>query len=248
MNTEDNTFTYYDHTNSKLGETLAELGRVRITDMQLDDKGNLWMTLFGAERPLVVKTNDGKWYSFKMQDGSNILAEMDIDHNGKIWIKVIGKGIIVFDNNGTIEDPTDDEYISLTNQNTNLPSNSITYINTDLDGNVWVGTEKGPLVFECAGDVMSGNCSGTKKKTVLEGIAEYVLNDVNIICIEFDGANRKWIGTTSGLYVLNAAGDEQISRFTTENSPLFDNNITSLAYNGCFGRNAHRNTERDVEL
>ena len=235
MNTEDNTFAFYNHNNSKLGETLAELGRVRITDMQMDDDGNLWMTLFGAARPLVVKTADGKWYSFTMHDGSNILGEMDIDNYGQIWIRVLSKGIIVFDNKGTIEDPTDDEYISLSSQNTNLPSNSITYINTDLDGNVWVGTEKGPLVFECAGDVLSGNCSGTKKKTVLEGIAEYVLNDVNITCIEFDGANRKWIGTTSGLYVLNSGGDEEISRFTSDNSPLFDNNITSLAYNDSSG-------------
>lgn len=71
-----------------------------------------------------------------------------------------------------------------------------------------------------------------QRKTVLEGIADYVLNEVNINCIEFDGANRKWIGTTSGLYVLNPEGDEEIKRFTTENSPLFDNNITALAFNG----------------
>ncbi|MBK7094428.1 MAG: hypothetical protein IPH57_04955 [Saprospiraceae bacterium] len=233
MNTENNSFIFYNHTNSKLGETQGDSpGRVRITDMQFDDRGNLWMTLFGAERPLVVKTADGKWYSFKMQDGSTILAELDIDNDGQIWIKVISKGIIVFDNNGTIEDPTDDKFITLNNQNTNLPSNNINFINTDLDGNVWIGTDKGPLVFECSSEVISGDCSGTKKKTVLEGIADYVLNEVNINCIEFDGANRKWIGTTSGLYVLNPEGDEEIKRFTTENSPLFDNNITALAFNG----------------
>ena len=236
MNKENNTFIFYNHTNSKLGETQGDSpGRVRITDMQFDAGGNLWMTLFGAEKPLVVKTADGKWYSYKMQDGSTILAEMDIDADGQIWIKVISKGIIVFDNNSTIEDPTDDKFITLTNQNTNLPSNNINFINTDLDGNVWVGTDKGPLVFECGSDVLSGECTGTKKKTVLEGIAEYVLNEVNINCIEFDGANRKWIGTTTGLYVLNAEGDEEISRFTTDNSPLFDNNITALAYNGSSG-------------
>lgn len=232
MDAEAKTFLFYNHTNSKLGVTQGdEPGKVRITDMQFDQKGNLWMSLFGAEKPLVVKTSDGKWFSFKMHDGSTILGELDIDHEGMIWVKVISKGIIVFDNKNTIEDPTDDKFILLTNQNTNLPSNNINYINTDLDGNIWVGTDKGPLAFECGSQVIEGKCSGTKKKTVLGGIAEYVLNDVNITCIEFDGANRKWIGTTSGLYVLNADGDEQIARYTSSDSPLFDNNITSLAYN-----------------
>jgi ligand-binding sensor domain-containing protein len=203
--------------------------------MQIDADGNLWMALFGAERPLVLKTKDGRWFSYKMQDGSTLLAELDIDHDGQIWVKAIGKGIIVYNNAGTIEDPTDDKYYTLTNQNTNLPSNNINFIKTDLDGNVWVGTDKGPLVFECAGQAIKGECSGTKKKTVLGGIAEYVLNDVNINCIEVDGANRKWIGTSSGLYVLNANGDEEIERFTSDNSPLFENNITSLAYNDMSG-------------
>ncbi|MEZ4907945.1 MAG: hypothetical protein R2771_09995 [Saprospiraceae bacterium] len=36
----------------------------------------------------------------------------------------------------------------------------------------------------------------------------------------------------SGLYVLNANGDEEIEHFDFDNSPLFSNIITALAYNG----------------
>lgn len=236
MNLSDNSMKLYDYTNSKLEVTPGDApGSVRINDMQMDSEGNLWMTLFGTDKPLVVKTSNGLWYSFAMQDGLKYIAELDIDQNNRIWLKTFGKGIMVFDYNETIENPTDDKFIILNTNNTNLQSNNINYINTDLDNNVWVGTEKGPLVFECAESVMNGECSGTKKKTVLGGIAEYVLNEVNINCIEFDGANRKWIGTGSGVYVLNSEGDEEIARYTFENSPLFDNYIVSLAYNGQTG-------------
>jgi hypothetical protein len=47
--------------------------------------------------------------------------------------------------------------------------------------------------------------------------------------IAVDGANRKWFGTTSGLFVTSADGREEIAKFNTDNSPLSSNNITALA-------------------
>jgi streptogramin lyase len=233
MEVQDNSFRFYNHKNSKLAETQGDSpGRVRITNMKMDRGGNLWMTLFGVDKPLVVLTADGTWHSFSMPAGSTILGEMLIDQNDRIWVNVIGNGIAVFDHNKTIQDPTDDKVIQLTSQNTNMESNKIFSINADLNGNVWVGTQKGPIVFECSGDIMSGNCRGTRKRTVINGVVEYVLTDVPVNCMEFDGANRKWMGTSSGLYVLNPTGDEQLMYFNFENSPLFSNNITALAYNG----------------
>lgn len=46
-----------------------------------------------------------------------------------------------------------------------------------------------------------------------------------------DGANRKWIGTTSGVYLVSADGLETIYHFTTDNSPLISNSINSIAIN-----------------
>ena len=51
-------------------------------------------------------------------------------------------------------------------------------------------------------------------------------------CIAIDGANRKWIGTEkSGVFLLSEEGTEEILHFTTENSPLFSNNIIDIAIN-----------------
>ena len=46
---------------------------------------------------------------------------------------------------------------------------------------------------------------------------------------------RDRFGTTNGIFVQNASGDEQELRFTSEDSPLFDNNIIELSFNGITG-------------
>ena len=236
LNTEDNSTKLWDNTNSALGVAQGDFLRTRIADMQFDDNNNLWITNFLSLKPLVVYTNDGNWFSFELLNGTNQIAEMTIDNNDFKWLKVVNNGVLVYDNNGTINDYTDDRQISITKSNTeNMISNNVTALKTDLDGNVWVGTDQGPVVFECTSGIFDSNCTPTRKKTVLEGIPAYVLDKVNITSIEVDGANRKWIGSTSGLYILSASGEDELMHFTIDNSPLFDNIITSLAYNGNTG-------------
>ncbi len=234
LNTSDNSVKIFnkENTDYKLDGAQGNYSRERVIDMQFDNDNNLWISNFLALKPLVVYTKDKKWYNFKLINNAANVGEMEVDDNNNIWIKIVNAGVIVYNYNGTINDPTDDIQVSLTKSNTNMPSNTVNFIKTDLDGNVWVGTDAGPVVFECASGVFDGSCTGSIKTTTLEGIAAHVLDKTNITTIEVDGSNRKWIGSSSGVYVLNAAGDEELMHFTSSNSPLFDNNITDLAYNG----------------
>ena len=50
-------------------------------------------------------------------------------------------------------------------------------------------------------------------------------------CIAVDGANRKWFGTNSGLWLFNENGTVILKKFDTENSPLPSNEITTLDIN-----------------
>jgi len=237
LNTSDNSVKIFnkENTDYKLDGAQGNYSRERVIDMQFDSDNNLWISNFLALKPLVVYTKDKKWYNFKLINNAANVGEMEVDGNDNIWVKIVNAGVIVYNYNGTINDPTDDIQVSLTKSNTNMQSNTVNYIKTDLDGNVWVGTDAGPIVFECASSVFDGSCTGSIKTTTLEGIAAHVLDKVNITAIEVDGSNRKWIGSSSGVYILNAAGDEELMHFTESNSPLFDNNITDLAYNGKTG-------------
>ena len=62
------------------------------------------------------------------------------------------------------------------------------------------------------------------------GLADYLLNGVNISCIAVDGGNRKWIGTTgNGIYLVSADGTEMLQHFLADETPLLSDNIQCIA-------------------
>ena len=66
-------------------------------------------------------------------------------YNQKWGIMARGAGIFVYNDNNTIENSSDDQYKLLNTNvgNGNLPSLQTYSIVEDLDGEIWVGTDKG---------------------------------------------------------------------------------------------------------
>ena len=217
---------------SGLNEVIGDVERTRIASMVFDDDDNLWIANFGAENPLVVYTPNGNWFNFNL--GSNTaISDLVIDDFGYIWMVVNGNGggVLIYDTGEIIEDPNDgDSYRFI--RNTELPSGSAKTLALDVTGDVWVGTTEGAMVFECGPAVLdSETCNANHPKFVQEGIPAFLLETELVQTIMIDGANRKWFGTRNGIFVVNANTDEQIAHFTTENSPLFDNDVLDIAYN-----------------
>lgn len=69
----------------------------------------------------------------------------------------------------------------------------------------------------------------------LGGYNEYLLSKEIVNCITVDGANRKWIGTNSGVFLISADGTEQLLFFNQDNSPLLSNVVLSIAIDGVTG-------------
>jgi hypothetical protein len=69
----------------------------------------------------------------------------------------------------------------------------------------------------------------------VDGFNGYLLETEDVKAIAVDGANRKWFGTTNGIFVQSPDGLEQVARYTNTNSPLFDNAITDIAVNQISG-------------
>ena len=60
---------------------------------------------------------------------------------------------------------------------------------------------------------------------------------VTVPAIAVDGANRKWVGTSSdGVYLFNDNGQETICHFTAEDTPLLSNYIQDIAVEPYSGR------------
>ncbi len=211
-------------------------GRVRVGGMAVDEAGTLWMTnhLSDQVRPISALTAEGRWFNFGNSCGRNGLFDLTIDASGFKWaITDIGSGggVVVFDE-GDITDPNDDRCRVMTSANSQLPNNQMRSILADLNGDIWVGTTDGVAIFECGTSAFDPSiCTGVRRVVERDGFTAELLETEEVISMAIDGGNRKWIGTTNGVFLLSPDGREEIAFFNTDNSPLLDNVVRSIAVN-----------------
>ncbi len=225
------TIKHWNKDNSALQRTEGDEARTRVSGLAFDKNDNLWISNYLANKPIVVKTKDNTWHSFSVP-GATTLHEISIDQKGNKWIPVYGtgNGIMVYNEGADIADPTDDKKKYITRNNSIITGNRVNCAAVDLDGSVWVGTDEGPVVFDC-GDPFVDNCRGNTRKVVIDNIPAPLLRYEDIISIGIDGANRKWFGTRNGIFVQSPDGISEIDKFDTKNSPLLDNRVDELSFN-----------------
>lgn len=225
----------YNENNSTLQAAEGDDNRVRVLGLAVDEESNLWVTnaLASGGRPLSVLRPDGTWKSFDEVCGFEVLMDVVVDANGYKWIRLgdDGAGLLLFDE-GDLDDDTDDRCQFFSSGNSNLQTNDVTSLAVDLDGDVWVGTTAGIVIFECGGNAFDDECNGSRRIVVGEdGNPAYLFETERIEAIAVDGANRKWVGTSTGAYLLSANGEDELLYFNQDNSPLLDNTIYDIACN-----------------
>jgi ligand-binding sensor domain-containing protein len=103
----------------------------------------------------------------------------------------------------------------------------------DLEGNIWVGTDQGPLVYYNPEKVFTEKLNAFRIKIPRNdgsNTYDYMLQTELITSIAIDGADRKWLGTEkAGAYLLSSDGTVQVKKYTVENSPILSNSIVSVA-------------------
>ena len=104
----------------------------------------------------------------------------------------------------------------------------------DLSGTIWMGTSEGVVSFNPA-KAFSGDFRVNHIKVPRNdgtGMADYLLDGIQVNGIAVDGANRKWLATqTSGLFLVSADGSQIIKKFNTSNSPLASNTVYQVCCN-----------------
>ncbi len=227
---------YNKHTGSSLEGAIGDEARTRITDLVYDDDDNLWVLNYAAANALNVLTAEGIWHSFNLGNNT-FVSNLVIDDLGYKWMTLAGNngGVLVYDDGGTIADPTDDRFFELNQSNTLLESGVIYSVHKDDDGDIWVGSELGPVVFRCGSNIFEGECAGATRKVEQDGDLAALLATESIRTIDTDGGNQKWFGTTNGVFVQSADGLTRQHHYTSENSPLLDNTIIDFAYDGKSG-------------
>jgi ligand-binding sensor domain-containing protein len=215
-----NTFVTHDNTNSPLKSN-------RVTSLDVDSKGTLWMATFGVAQfqpSLYSKSKTGVWTTYTMNTSkpeNRSLLQLRIDSIGNKWMRFgnngMPKGLMVFN-----EKTNQERYFSNSSSGGNLPGDIITCVEIDKKGVVWVGSDQGIAGFYDPTRAFTASFISP----IYNGFG--VLFDKNITCIKTDGGNRKWVGTTEGLWLFNDNFSEAIHFFTVNNSPLYSNNIIAI--------------------
>jgi len=218
----------FNKSNSSLRPEPGYDTRISVIDLAFDAGENLWATNYYASKPLSVLKPDGSWQSFNL--GSNVATNrIVIDDYDNKWIVIVSKGLLVFNSGASLNDLSDDEYKVFTTTNSELQSITINDLAIDHDGSIWVATDQGVVVFECGSDVFGDFCKGSRRIASLDGFNAYLLDDEKVNAVVVDPANRKWFGTTNGIFVLSPSGEDVIATFNIGNSPLPNNDIQSLS-------------------
>jgi len=149
---------------------------------------------------------------------------------------------MIFDDNGTLDNLNDDRYIRLsTSPNEgNLPSLKINAIKTDLDGAIWFATDEGAAYYFDASLVQAGSAIPSVTRV-------FDLQDEVLTSLAIDALNRKWFGSTNGVWLLTPDGSSVIAHYTETNSPLLSNRILVIEVDKQSGR-VFIGTERGLSV
>ncbi|MEO0064860.1 MAG: hypothetical protein RI983_186 [Bacteroidota bacterium] len=219
--------------NSGLEAAIGDPGNYRISGLALDNQQNLWISNYGASKPLKLLSKNNEWAGFStpLPLVENALAQIiSDDENSQLWIQSPkGNGLLVYYYGNNILTAADDRW-KLFKQgagNGNLPSNNVLSLAKDRDNTIWVGTDDGIGIIQCTDNPFS-NCDAILPVIQQDQFAGFLFKAQQVQSIAVDGANRKWIGTQNGVWLISPDGKNIIHHFTETNSPLLSNDVKKI--------------------
>ncbi|MEO6071222.1 MAG: two-component regulator propeller domain-containing protein [Chitinophagaceae bacterium] len=225
---------------SPLRPTIGDATSYRVSGLAFDAKNNLWISNFGADKYLHVLKSNGTWQSFTSPYflSQNAVAQLVVDDLDQLWIiSPLGNGLLVFNHGPSIEDVSDDRWkLYRKGSGTgNLPANDVLCIAKDKSNFIWVGTSDGIGIIECTQNVFNNQCEALLPVVKQGGFTNYLFKGEEVRSIAVDGADRKWIATSSGVWLITPGGEQVLEHFTEENSFLLSNDVKRIAINGSTG-------------
>ncbi|WP_444671253.1 type IX secretion system anionic LPS delivery protein PorZ [Flavobacterium columnare] len=203
-----------------------------------DSNGNLWITSSRAENALFSLDKNDNWksYSFKnisVNPKEENFSSMKIDKNGTKWLGTLKTGVIGFN-----EKLNKNIIINNVKGKGSLPDNDIRSLALDNNNQLWIGTFNGLRYLPNINSFLTDTSLDTKQIILLEdGTAQELFYQSNILDIEVDGANNKWVSVEeSGVFLISPDGQQTKLHFTKENSPLPSNIVDDIEIDQTTGK------------
>ncbi len=211
-----------------------------------DTLGNLWVgnglttNLLSVKKPNVNGPQAWQSFNFGFMTGPVIAGLLMITSLNQKWLELPRNNeILVFNDNGTFPVPntTNSKILKTGVGSGNLPGQTVYCMAEDKNAAVWIGTDQGIAVIYNPANIFNGGSYDAQPVYVQQnGYTQLLFQAEQVNAIAVDGANRKWVGTQlAGAFLMSADGTKQIYNFTTANSPLISNAVTSITINPLTG-------------
>ena len=234
----DTFFHHYNTSNSGLEAIIEPVYPYTWVDgLQWDAEGNLWMTNI-SDHSIKALQPDGNWLLFTNDACKDMGRSKDIlisPSNPNIkFISSIRDGVGVWDNNGTLNDQSDDRAVLCTSfQDQN--GNALTIARTSSffltpSGKLLIGTEAGLYRIDQPETLLNNNllCEPVVVSIPEEG-REHIFEAENIRSIAKNHLSQIWVGTQyTGLYLLSEDLTQVLAHYTTDTSPMPSNDVLSI--------------------
>ncbi len=222
---------------------------IRVDGGCFDKEGNLWFTNSEVAKPVKVLRKNGDWnnlvnFDYASLQGHNSLGKVFVSSRNYKWINVLFSnkdyGFFVIDNSGSLDNPSGykTKYLQkfvYSDGGSPVEVDAMDFKGwaEDRNGRIWIGTDKGPFILNNEANLFKDNTIPFSRIKIPRNdgtnLADFLLENETIIAIAVDGANRKWLATSSnGIYLVSEDGLEEIHHFTEDNSPLPSNEILQL--------------------
>ena len=145
---------FYDNNNSEL-ESLStndpQYESIRISDIEFDQNGNLWVLNSRVDSPLkFFNLNSNNWYSYDFTEIINDgfqdelgFNDIEVDQFGNKWIASLRSGLIGFN-----DESGENKLRKVFSQDqSDMPSSYVKSIAVDKNNHLWIGTVQGLRVL-----------------------------------------------------------------------------------------------------
>ena len=246
-----NEIRVWDSENSELDGFQPGSSFIVVSGLATDRRENLWVVSWlNPIRPLfrfVPETEE--WTAFPRLQGVtpvDLYKSVFVDSNDQLWIPMLndrneGRGMVVKRLDG--EDRADGVILRDEPGRGNLPHPAVNTVVQDRRGEIWIGTQRGLARFPFPQRVIDGGSADRQASLLINADpmadSPFLLRTSNVTSIAVNSANQKWVGTDGeGIWLIDEEGGRHraVKNFTTENSPLISNTVTSVAYDDVTGQ------------
>lgn len=220
------------------------VNRDRAVGLTYDDKNNLFAVMGNVlkfDRKTIYQFYDKNSDSFDTQRSINtkvnVSAQKPLYYDGLLLIPIPRENIFAIVDLKKTPSTLNDDTITIINSDSGLPAASVGSLSVAVDknGDAWIGTDKGLRIISNVVDYKNAKA----EPVIIEqnSIGEELFRDSEILQIDIDSGNQKWVSVGgAGVFLLSPNGQKIISHFSRENSALPTNDVTDIKVDNTTGK------------